>query len=160
MPLMGSTSIILLTALYAELPCETIFFETAAQSMSTQKLKNESEQLWELAEAACETNNPDIIWQIAAVETGFQFNVVRFNRSAKVLTGKKANNYLKILSRDKRPINADFGVMQMNWYWHGKSFDNDPYKIVSPRNQVKHLVNKMVPMISHYCKKKLDRLLS
>ena len=153
MALLPSASLILLTSIYAQLPCETIFFETAAQGISKERLERESNDLWELSQVACETNNPDIIWKIASVETNFQFNVIRFNKSAKVIKGEQAKNYLGTLAKHKWPINADLGVMQMNWYWHKQSFNNDPYKIVRPRDQVDHLITRMIPMITKYCKR-------
>lgn len=115
----------------------------------------ESQALYidELAEAACRTNNPDIVWQIASVETGFNFEVVRFNSTATILTGEGAKNYLEKLKVNNKPINIDIGIMQVNWFYHRSYFDNDPLRILQPRNQVGFLVERMAPMLNRYCKK-------
>lgn len=147
-----ASSIILLTALYTQSTCEDVFYQTAAKRMKPSRLAKEGSELKQLASAACKTTNPDIVWQIAAVESGFEFNIIRFNRQAAVIRGQKAKKYLKVLERSQAAVNADFGVMQFNWYWHRDSFNRDPYTIITPKAQVKNLVEKMVPMVYRRCK--------
>jgi len=105
-------------------PCHNFFFDTALKSLNKKELSNyEYLSLSELSIAACETNNPDLIWQIAHTETRFRFAIVAFNDSKNgkrtILEGKKAIEYINsnivpAVNSNIKPPNVDIGPLQIN----------------------------------------------
>ena len=155
MSILAETSLILLTSLYTGKPCTEVFSELALERMTKKNRLEERAYVEELSSHACMTSNPDLVWQIAMVETGFQFRIIRFNRGKGVVwRGAKAQRYLDTLKASRRATNLDIGVMQVNWYWHRSFFDNDPVAMMRPKNQIRYLVQKMGPLLSRICKDK------
>lgn len=111
--------------------------------------------LKEFASTACRTSNPDLIWQIAYVESGFQFEMVRINgvnaREYKVLKNQAAVNYLKNLKKSQDKVNVDIGVMQMNWAAHRHEYENDPTEMLKPKRQVSYLLDGMITPLVKKC---------
>ncbi len=144
-------SIIALVSALTNQPCADVFQKTAEKQIQFDSIVSESMYLREFAEEACKTSNPDIIWQIAQVETNFHFEIVRFNETSQVLKGKQAMQYLKGLQKSKAPVNIDIGVMQVNWFFHRDYFSKDPILQLSPAMQVNYLVNYMAPTVTKMC---------
>src|SRR4051812_32242713 len=72
-------SVILYAAAHAGQNCETVFQQTAAKVNPEVISESERPYLEELAAAACQTTNPDIIWQIVNQESSFRFVIARDN---------------------------------------------------------------------------------
>lgn len=153
------TSLIINAAMSLGLPCERVFVDAAL--IVAPRAIGELSDLDEFASISCKTDNPDVIWQIAHVETNFRFKIVAFNgadgRTARVMEGEAAKKAMAALtsrvsgkSRRKRP-NVDIGVMQMNWRVHGEGYGLDATKMSSPSAQVKYLVDKMAPELVPGC---------
>lgn len=153
------TSLIISAAMSLGLPCKQVFIDAAL--LVAPRALGELSELDEFASIACKTDNPDVIWQIAHVETNFRFKIVAFNgsdgRTARVMEGDAAKKAMAALtsrvsgdSRRRRP-NVDIGVMQMNWRVHGEGYGLDATKMSSPSAQVKYLVDKMAPELVPGC---------
>ena len=78
MPL-KTMSLILYTAYQTMQPCALVFQETAKAANPKTDFSADQVLLEEFAKAACETSNPDMLWQLAQQESGFRFNIVRLN---------------------------------------------------------------------------------
>ncbi len=150
-------SILLYTALQSMQPCEKVFVDTAMASNPKFALE-EKTYLEEFAKASCNTSNPDALWLLAYQETNFRFLIVRENlgKDFKITRGNEAIKTLKRLkaetAKDKvANLNVDIGVMQFNWRWHGANFEKDPLAALSPKKQVKYLIEKFSPYIYDAC---------
>lgn len=146
-------SIIALTAALTGNPCEDVFENVVKQQIPFDRQLKESVYITDLANSACKTSNPDIVWQITRVETNFHFEILRFNNTNKVLKGEKAIDYLLKIEETKHPVNIDVGIMQVNWYWHRKNFENSTMHMLRPANQVDYLVNTMAPIVRRHCRR-------
>ncbi len=151
-------SVILYAAAHAGQNCETVFRETAAKVNPQVVSEEERPYLQELASAACQTTNPDIIWQIANQESSFRFVIARDNSEAggKVYRGPQAINFLnkmkkKSLQSTENAANVDIGAMQFNWVWHQNGFGKDPIRMLSPAAQVEYLLEKFGETIYQRC---------
>jgi hypothetical protein len=149
--IIATASIILATALSSGKPCETVFKDLTYEAFPAVKAANEQAYMNKLSVAACETANPDIIWQIVSIETGFRFKIVRINSSEEVLQGEDAVAYLEELQMSAEAMNVDVGVMQFNWYWHGRNFAKDPVKMLDPARQVAYLNHVFAPALKKQC---------
>jgi hypothetical protein len=117
-----------------------------------------------MARTACSTDNPDVIWVIAFAESGFRVDIAAINSAdadlPKVLEGQAATDLARRLSAGKKEggkstfQNVDFGVMQMNWMYHGKGYGWDAERMLSPKTQIEYLVNVMAPELRSSCGKK------
>lgn len=148
----NSLSIIAFVAALTNQPCPQVFEDLTKDFMKPERYLSESLQLRDLAQEACRTTNPDIVWQIAKVETNFGFDILRFNKTHKVLRGEQAVGYLEGLKETKKPVNIDIGVMQVNWYWHRPFFRTDPLVMAQPQMQVRYLVEEMAPFVKKFCR--------
>ncbi len=151
-------SVILYAAAHAGQNCETVFQETASKVNPEVVSDEERPYLQELAAAACQTTNPDIIWQIVNQESSFRFVIARDNSDGegKVYRGPAAINFLKDLKKKARQnpeksANIDIGAMQFNWVWHGNAFDRDPVRMLSPAAQVDYFIEKFGESIYQRC---------
>lgn len=153
-------SLILYTALALHQDCASTFRDAAL--LVNPNAIEERDKLVEFSEIACATDNPDVIWQIAYAESSFRFDMIAINgkdgQPARVLVGEAASRYLQGLASAakkgaKRP-NVDVGVMQMNWRVHGDAYGLDATAILSPKSQVKYLVDRMVPDLVPSCGKR------
>lgn len=154
MSLLLEASLIALAAFQTKVPCENVFKKLALEARGDIVEDDyESAYLDQLAEAACQTSNPDTIWQIAYTESTFRFRLLRDNRTHKIYTGEEASKYLQTLEKNSRQQpNVDIGVMQINWYWHRRAFDHQPFKMMGPKAQVEYLVSSMGPRLVKGCK--------
>lgn len=148
----AEVSLIALTSLYTNIPCEDVFVAAARKEIPAKRLQQETPFLRKLAVESCKTSNPDIVWQIAKVETNFNFTILRINHDARVHQGETAVNYLRLLKKSGRRVNLDIGAMQLNWYWHRQWFNNDPIKMMDPAMQVRYLVTKLSPSLKKHCR--------
>ncbi|MDQ3230374.1 MAG: hypothetical protein M3Q07_01025, partial [Pseudobdellovibrionaceae bacterium] len=154
-------SVILYAAAHAGQNCETVFQETAAKVNPNVMTNGERPYLEELASAACQTTNPDIIWQIVNQESSFRFVIARDNseEGGRVYRGAAAINFLKDLRRKsprskEKAASVDIGAMQFNWAWHQDSFGRDPLRMLSPAAQVEYLLEKFGEHIYQRCSSK------
>ncbi|MBF0442959.1 MAG: hypothetical protein HQK54_13715 [Oligoflexales bacterium] len=153
MGLIAQAGIIAATAFQTGLPCSQVFKKLAYLAYPASQIEMEESYMDKLAESACNTQNPDVIWQIVSIETSFQFRIVRINGTAKVLKGQDAISYLtKLKQKHINAENVDIGVMQFNYYWHRDSFEKNPLKMLDPSEQVKYLVEDFQPSLEKMCK--------
>lgn len=150
-------SVILYTALQTMQPCEKVFVDTALAANPHFKTE-EMSYLEEFAKASCATSFPDILWLLAFQETSFRFVIVRENKGLDfcITQGKEALDTLKQLKNNSSGANppsqnVDIGVMQFNWRWHGKNFDQDPTAALSPTRQVKYFLENYSRYIVKVC---------
>lgn len=144
-------SVILYAAIHSGQSCETVFQKTAQAANPGSILKAEQPYLQELARAACQTNNPDIIWQIVQQESNFRFLIVRQNAGRRIYRGEEALQYLDKLAKKEGDPNVDVGVMQLNWAWHSDGFAGDPNKMLAPAQQVDYLLDHYGDFIVRRC---------
>ncbi|WP_218109985.1 hypothetical protein [Oligoflexus tunisiensis] len=148
-------------AAHAGQNCETVFQETAAKVNPNVLTNGERPYLEELAYAACQTTNPDIIWQIANQESSFRFLIARHNteKGARIYKGTAAVDFLKDLRKKSRKGSAksssvDVGAMQFNWSYHQEGFGHDPVRMLSPSAQVEYLLETFGEYIYQRCSSK------
>ncbi len=144
-------SVILYAAIHSGQSCEKVFEETARTANPGTVLKAEEPYLQELAIAACQTNNPDIIWQIVQQESNFRFLIVRQNAGKRVYRGEEALQYLDRLAKGEADTNVDVGVMQLNWTYHRAGFNNSPKQMLLPAEQVDYLLDTFGDFIVRRC---------
>ena len=147
-------SIISYVALTLGAPCRQVFLDTAL--LERPSARAELPMLREFADVACQTDNPDLLWQLAFVESDFQFMLAAINHSgetSEVLRGDAAKKYLRHLRLSQQRVSVDIGVIQVNWLSHAKGFDNDPLVMVKPKNQVAYLIETLVPDLVTKCGK-------
>lgn len=147
-------SVILYAAIHSGQSCETVFQETARAANPGALLKAEQPYLQELAHAACQTNNPDIIWQIVQQESNFRFLIVRQNAGRRIYRGEEALQYLDRLARNEADSNVDVGVMQLNWAWHSEGFRKNPNLMLAPAKQVDYLLDHYGDFIVRRCEER------
>ncbi len=144
-------SVILYAALHSGQSCEAVFQHAAYEANAAVATLDEQTAMKRLAAAACQTNNPDIIWQIIQTESNFRFAIVRINgpRSSVVLQGRKALRYAESLPPSA--ANVDMGAMQLNWTWHRHEFENNPRRMLEPVNQVNYLLERFGDSMYRLC---------
>lgn len=106
-----------------KIPCHEIFLAAAGKATNGKLPPDERLEILNFAKAACDSNNPDIIWQIAHVESAFKMKVVHIDGKS-VLTGENAKKYL--LNGLLKNENVDIGPLQINWRANGSRFDYHP----------------------------------
>lgn len=152
MTTLSTLSLILYAAFHTGQSCETVFRESVQR---IRPISSETSQmhLQTLSEAACKTSNPDIIWKLAYQESSFRFDIIRINidDEHKIMTGKKAHEYLENLKQTQEKFNIDIGVMQINWRWHGHRFNYDPTAMIQPERQVRYIMEQLSPSMVKRC---------
>ena len=154
MPLITGSSIIVATALALGQPCEEVFQELAHKAFPSSKVQGDGVYMQKLALSACNTANPDVIWQIVSTDSSFRFRVVRINATAEVLAGDEAVAYLQKMKEQDRRANVDVGAMQFNWHFHGTTFGYEPALMFDPERQVEYLANVFGPSLQSRCKQR------
>ena len=154
MSIIVGSSIIIATALTLGQPCEEVFQELAHKAFPSTRTSGDVVYMKKLALSACNTPNPDIIWQIVSTESAFSFRVVRINATAEVLRGDEAVAYLQKMRDQDRRANVDVGAMQFNWHFHGTTFGYEPEKMFDPGRQVEYLSNVFGPSLQSRCKQR------
>lgn len=155
---MAIGSVIAAIALSGGASCAHVFESAVIASLGprivkSRKLQDEHwpEHLVRLANAACLTQNPDIIWQLASVESGFRFVLARTNNhNAPVIDeGKKAIKRATKIGRFDPSIklrdrpNVDLGVMQLNWRYHADVIEH-PMMALSPEGAVSIVSSQVI----------------
>ncbi|BBH51610.1 hypothetical protein [Fluviispira sanaruensis] len=124
-----------------KIPCHSIFLAAAGKVTSQKLPPDERIEILEFAKAACRTKNPDIIWQIAHVESSFKMKVILVE-GKNILTGKNAEVFLKKgLAKDK---NVDIGPLQINWRANGARSGFEPIEFMSGDFSVNFLSNRIL----------------
>lgn len=130
-------------------PCSTLFVIAANKSAGYLLPIEERKSFQEFAEAACRTQNPDVIWQIAKVESNFRMRIVLIN-GKEVRVGEKAEEYLRNgLSRN---ANVDIGPMQINWRANGSRLNHNPIDFFDGPFSVEFLSRKILRGYVTNCK--------
>lgn len=105
---------ILDTSYYLNMPCYEVFALAVFHENPTSYRRNYSD-LKNFAMAACQTSNPDIIWDIAKVESNFNFKIVGVAGKNVLRSDSDINKYLSSANKNS---NFDLGPMQINWKYH------------------------------------------
>ena len=157
-------SLIAYVASTTGLSCQHVFLEAIVRTTPrVVRTRSEHDELKIFAYESCRTQNPDALWIIARQETGFRFNIIRFNMrsgAGKVVEGEKAIAAKKQIqseidagSKRARQLNADIGVMQVNLGYHGKSFGHNLANMMDPRAQVRFVTENFVNTLYKTCGK-------
>jgi hypothetical protein len=139
----SSFGVIFYVALHTGQPCDLAFRDMAKAAGFKTVERSEEILMQEFALAACQTTNPDILWQLAYQESSFRFEIATENVGvgmANIYQGTAAVRFLKNLGPHERNRNIDIGVMQYNWAWHNQGFQGDALRALSPREQVRHFL--------------------
>lgn len=129
--------------------CDTLFVIAANKSSGYSLPIEERKNFQEFAKAACKTQNPDVIWQIAKVESNFRMRIVHIN-GKEVRAGKKAEEYLRD-GLDKN-ANVDIGPMQINWRANGSRLHQNPSDFFDGPFSVEFLSRKILRGYVSDCK--------
>ncbi|APJ02425.1 lytic transglycosylase domain-containing protein [Silvanigrella aquatica] len=131
-----------------KIPCHELFLAAAGKAADHKLPADELILIMNFAKAACKTKNPDIIWQIALVESGFRMRIVHIE-GKKVLTGLNAVSYLKKgLLKNK---NVDIGPLQINWKANGSKFNHSPIDFLSGSFSVDFLSQNILKSYVRSC---------
>lgn len=104
-------------------PCVNIFVSAVVKDLKNNLPAMDKPEIYNLANEACNTQNPDIVWQIFKVETNFRVHIVNLG-GKKTLVGRAAKNYVE--NDLKKDDNADIGSLQINWRANGSRFNYEP----------------------------------
>jgi hypothetical protein len=130
------------------IPCHVLFLAAAGKATSNKLPADERLLMWDFAKAACQTKNPDILWQIAHVESSFKIRVIHIEGKT-VMTGVEAEDYLKKgLTKNK---NVDIGPLQINWRANGSKWGYEPIQYLSGSFSVDFLSNKILKTYVNSC---------
>lgn len=137
------------TTAQTALPCQTLFLAAASKVIHTTFEKQDKLNLQRFSQAACLTSNPDVLWQIAYVESGFKMRIVQID-GKKTLTGDAAEKYLaQGLPKD---ANVDIGPLQINWKANGSKWNYDPSRYLDGAFSVSFLSNHILKDYVNSCK--------
>ncbi len=130
------------------IPCHVLFLAAAGKVTSNKLPADERVLMMDFAKAACQTQNPDILWQIAYVESEFKIRIINIGGKT-VKTGAEAEKYLKKgLPKNK---NVDIGPLQINWRANGSKWGYEPVKYLSGTFSVNFLSNKILKTYVRSC---------
>lgn len=144
-------SAIAATAAALNLSCSVLFAEAANARFHV----DDQQKLKDFATSACSTTSPDAFFAIAAVESGFRFDIARVNyRGAyEVLLAQDVSIATSLLAEYPK-ANVDLGVMQVNWKFHRGAFELDPQKMLSPSAQVEFVTGSFGQELRSACGEK------
>ncbi|WP_158998775.1 transglycosylase SLT domain-containing protein [Pigmentibacter ruber] len=124
-----------------EIPCHVLFLAAAGKVTSNNLPADERLLMLNFAKAACKTQNPDILWQIAHVESAFKIRIVNI-AGKKTLTGDQAKKYL--MNGISKNSNIDIGPLQINWRANGSKFKFEPINFLNGDFSVNFLSNNIL----------------
>ncbi len=131
-----------------DIPCHVLFLAAAGKASSNKLPADERLLMMNFAKAACDTQNPDILWQITHVESMFKIRIVNIE-GKQVLTGNDAKKFLlKGLPKNK---NVDIGPLQINWKANGSKWEYEPIKYLNGEFSVDFLSNKILKTYVKTC---------
>lgn len=103
-------------SLKAKKTCEEVFLQAVYLANNEKNFdKEEKQNLKSFSYTACKSKNPDIVWQIAYVESKFKMKVIGIPGQSS-LYGDEAVHFL---TKIKNNQNVDIGPLQINWRAHG-----------------------------------------
>ncbi len=130
------------------LSCEILFMTTASKIMSKSLNAVEKNSFYDFSKTACETENPDIIWQITQVESNFKQQIILID-GKKLMTDEDAVNYLKKgLSKNS---NVDIGPLQINWRANGSRWRYQPENFLDGGFSVHFLADRILKTYVQTC---------
>jgi hypothetical protein len=151
----AASSLILSLSSLMHTPCDVVFYDTVMEFHKMKKITLESEDegylLKDFAAAACRTNNPDILWKIAATESGLRPLIARDNVTSKVYHGDLALERTVVALQDRKLNNVDAGILQINIKAHGLKMGALQLYPLNPVSQVRYVVNEMTPELIKKC---------
>jgi hypothetical protein len=106
-----------------KIPCHTLFLAAAGSATKNKMPANERLDILEFARAACRSKNPDVLWQIALVESSFRMKVVQIG-GKEALYGEKAVAFVE--QGLPAHMNVDLGPLQVNWRANGSKYSFHP----------------------------------
>lgn len=124
-----------------DIPCHVLFLAAAGKATSNNLPADERVLMLNFAKAACNTQNPDILWQIAHVESSFKIRIINIG-GKKTLIGEKAKEFL--LNGISNDLNVDIGPLQINWRANGSKFKFEPISYLSGDFSVSFLANNIL----------------
>lgn len=131
-----------------KIPCHVLFLAAAGKVTANKLPADERLLIMDFAKAACKTQNPDIIWQIAHVESSFKIRIVQIEGKTS-LSGEAAEIFLKKgLAKDK---NVDIGPLQINWRANGSKWEYSPEMYMNGIFSVNFLSNKILKNYVKQC---------
>lgn len=125
----------------SHLSCSLLFSTTASQATNQNFTKSEKNSFRPFARAACQTQNPDIIWEIAYVESKFKQHIVAVN-GKEILMNKEAFHFLRHGITENS--NVDIGPLQINWKANGTHWHYKPEKFMDGKFSVEFLSTKIL----------------
>lgn len=114
----------------------------------------EKKMLFAFAEASCKTSNPDVLWQIAAHESGFRPMVSLDNKTKTIANGDQTLTFVELAQADPSKVNVDVGILQINIRSHGFEFGKLGLSILNPQDQVQYVIEGMMPQLTKRCGEK------
>jgi hypothetical protein len=130
------------------LPCYQLFLAAAGKATKNKLPSDERLLILDFAKAACSTKNPDIIWQISYVESGFKMRIINIE-GRQVFTGENAKEYL--LKGITNSSNIDIGPLQINWKNNGSKWESNPLNFFDGKFSVNFLSNKILKYFVNSC---------
>ena len=129
--------------------CEDIFLQSVFLVRNNNSLDDEDRiNLGSFAHTACNSKNPDIVWQIAYVESKFEMKVIGIP-GHESLYGDKAVQYAKNIKPNQ---NVDIGPLQINWRAHGSQSGYPPQYFMSGTFSLEYLSKFILGPIVKGCK--------
>jgi hypothetical protein len=149
------SSLILSVASMLSLPCESVFIDAAARFHRSRKMTlpstEERQMLWDFSAAACKTSNPDILWKIAATESGLRPLILLNNADHAVYRGAAVHAVIARSRGRHAQDNVDVGVLQINLKSHGPRMERLGLDPLNPDAQVRYVVDAMMPELTARC---------
>lgn len=131
-----------------DIPCHVLFLAAAGRATSNKLPADERLLMLNFAKAACKTKNPDILWQIALVESSFKIRIVNI-AGKKTLIGEDAKKYL--LNGVEKDSNIDIGPLQINWRANGSKYQFEPINFLNGDFSVHFLANNILQSYVSSC---------
>lgn len=129
--------------------CPQIFVSAIVKDIDKPFREMDKNEIYSLAQAACRTQNPDIIWQIFRVETHFRVYIININ-GQKTLTGQDAKKFLENGIKNDEKI--DIGPLQINWRANGSHYSYKPSEYFKGDFSVEFIAKNLLKNFVRSCK--------
>lgn len=131
--------------------CEDTFLQAVYLVKDKKNFDKEDKQnLQSFSYTACHSKNPDIVWQIAYVESKFEMKVIGIP-GHESLYGDKAVQFLKEIKPNQ---NVDIGPLQINWRAHGSNSGYPAQYFMNGTFSLEYLSKFVLGPIVNTCKNK------
>lgn len=154
---MIAASLILAVSAMTATSCEYVFLQSAINFRARLKIYQtsgaEKKMLTAFAHASCKTTNPDILWKMAATESSLRPLIALNNRTHQIMEGSEVERLVIRSSRNEDFVNVDVGLLQINMKAHGATMAGLGLSPLNPTDQVRYLVDTMMPALIKRCGK-------